>query len=93
MSKEILLTNKSSRKFFTSKGEFYPGTSLSFSEAEAINLLRYKNDIVKADSVLAEGLKIKTATLESKIDDLAVENAKLKEENKKLKAENVKLKK
>lgn len=91
--KTILLTNKSTRKYTTSKGDFHPGTTIAFDEREAMGLLNYKNDIVKSDESIVGDLRVKMDSMESKVDDLTDENEKLKAKNKKLEAEIAKLKK
>lgn len=105
MAGQILLSNKSTRVYnvFTGvrddKGalmavDFYPGTTLSFEEKYAVDMLqRYNKEIVKADESLAKDFSNKVVTLQSKVDDVVVENEKLKAEIKRLKAENKKLKK
>jgi len=44
----LTLTNKSTRVFDTTEGRFHPGTSKDFEIKEAVQLLGYSGEIVKA---------------------------------------------
>ena len=70
-AKMIMLTNKSGRKFTTSQGEFYPGTSKEFPEAEAAKLLGYSKEILRIEDAMKNPeVKDRVGKLEAKIVDL-----------------------
>ncbi len=63
----MMLTNKSSRMFSTSVGDFFPGTSRDIPEKEAIKLLGYSGEIVKTVEALGADAKSLVAKKEAEI--------------------------
>lgn len=75
----MMLTNKSSRVFSTSVGDFFPGTSREVPESEAIKLLGYSGEILKT----VDALGADTKQLIEKKDE------EIKEKCRKLEAKNI----
>ena len=63
----MMLTNKSSRMFSTSVGDFFPGTSRDIPDKEAVKLLGYSGEIVKTVEALGADAKTLVAKKEAEI--------------------------
>ena len=78
MSK-MMLTNKSSREYMTSKGKFRQGSSKEFEVKEAIRLLGYTGEIVRTEDAIGNKNYKKSLTDKQKeIEKKEKEIAKLK---------------
>ena len=73
--KKLVLTNKSSRVFDTVEGRFHPGMSMEFDEKDAIKLLGYSGEIIKADGTINKIVVEK----DKEIAKLKAENVKLRQ--------------
>ena len=77
----LMLTNKSTRVYTTSIGQFHPGTSREFEEKEAIQLLGYSGEIVKTKDMIGTDAK---SMIDAKDKEIASLKAQIVELNKKL---------
>ena len=83
--KVMLLTNKSLRVYMTGKGKFFPGTSKEFDEKEALRLLGYGHEIVKADKAMGAEVEKMVKEKDEHIAKLEASVETLKEDVKALK--------
>ena len=75
----ITLTNKSSRVFEVADGRFYPGTSKDFEDKEAIKLLGYGGEIVRAiDALGADSKKVVAGEVKAQVKEKDKEIGDLK---------------
>lgn len=84
---KILLTNKSSRDYITASGRFRAGTTKEFDEKEALALLGYSGEIVRAEEALGEEVKKVVKNKDAEIENLNNFIKKLQNEIATLKAE------